>query len=50
MTVLAALGYLRVIVAGLLSCAWRTIYGRECPCEFCRAHRKFVREGGGWPS
>lgn len=43
MMIIAAIGYLRVIVAGVASAVWRTLLDRECPCEFCRAHREFCR-------
>lgn len=39
-TVLRAITYLRTAAA----VAWRAITGRPCACEFCRAHRQFVRD------
>jgi hypothetical protein len=39
MTALRALAYLRTAAA----VAWRAITGRPCACEFCRAHRTFIR-------
>lgn len=42
-----ALAYLRCLVAGVCATVWRTIVNRECPCEFCRAHRRFTHQGGG---
>lgn len=47
MTALAAIAYVRAVVAGVLSRAWRVARGRHCLCEFCRGHRAFTRAGGG---
>jgi hypothetical protein len=44
MATLALLRYLRVIVAGAAAIVMRVITDRPCPCEFCRAHRQFVRD------
>lgn len=44
MTAAALIGYARILVAGLASTLWRCLLNRPCPCEFCRAHRQFVRD------
>lgn len=41
---MTALGYLRIIVAGLLSQAWRILRGSPCPCPHCTEHRAFQRD------
>lgn len=40
MTVFRVVAYLRT-AAGL---AWSALRGRPCACEFCRAHRQFIRD------
>lgn len=41
---MTALAYLRIIVAGLLSQAWRILRGSPCPCPHCTEHRAFQRD------
>lgn len=41
---MTALIYLRIVIAGVSARIWRTLTGRPCRCEFCRAHAEFQAE------
>lgn len=41
------ISYLRAVITGYATMIMRVLLGRPCPCEFCRAHRLFIRESAG---
>jgi hypothetical protein len=40
---MAAIEYVRILVAGVAARLWRGLTGGPCRCEICREHRAFAR-------